>query len=70
MEDLAPVVLSLMACMKSYGDLGLLETQGSKVPNYRVFRVSILGIVIMVLGGYPLVEHSHSYAQRVQGLKQ
>ena len=28
------------------------ESKGSKVPNYRVFRVSILGIAIMVLGRY------------------
>ena len=27
----------------------------SKVPNYRVFGVSILGIVIMVLGRYVIV---------------
>ena len=29
--------------------------EGSKVPEYRVFRVSILGIVIMVLGRYLMV---------------
>ena len=28
--------------------------KGSKVPNHRVFRVSILGIVMMVLGRYLL----------------
>ena len=29
--------------------------EGSKVPNYRVFRVSISGIVFMVLGRYFIV---------------
>ena len=30
---------------------------GSKVPNHRVFRVSILGNVFLVLGRYPIVEY-------------
>ena len=29
----------------------------SKVPNYRVSRVSMLGIVVVVLGRYLIVEH-------------
>ena len=36
---------------------GLLLPYGSKVPKYRVFRVSILGIVSMVLGIYFIVGH-------------
>ena len=31
--------------------------EGSKVPNHRVFRVSILGIVMMVLGRYLMAEY-------------
>ena len=31
--------------------------KGSKVANYRVLGVSILGIVIMVLGRYLMVEY-------------
>ena len=38
------------AC-KAFG-AALLSPEGPKVPNYRAFMVSILGIVTMVLGRY------------------
>ena len=43
--------------MVSRFPLSLALPYGSKVPNYRLFRVSILGIVMMVLGRYLIVEY-------------
>ena len=51
------VPLALEEFLRGLGKVKKHLPSGSKVANYRVFRVSILGIVIMVLGRYLIVEY-------------
>ena len=45
----------LQALSFGFGLVLLKEPKGSKVPHHKIFRVSILGIAMMVLGRYIMV---------------